>query len=320
MIAGVVGAGRGGGRARAPPSRRRPGSRTRRARRTGTARTRWPAGRRSPSPRTIAVSLWTATTRAGRRPPAANGAKARSHPASQPRRIGAVARVIAQPDPLELAGALGVALGPAERPQPERDEHDAHRRCSGQTSWSSSVTGVPSIEPGAHAVEDVGRRRQARQHLHPLGQDLDRVVHAADEQQARLQHERHLRAALDVQQRQDRGDHADADEAERAEQHEHDGGRRVRAREVELSGRTARARRRSRPCGRGRRPSRTATEPSSCDQRRTGRHERVLEGALPALDGDRLGDPAEHDRQVVPEDRSHHQRQQQRRVCPGRHR
>ena len=43
-----------------------------------------------------------------------------------------------------------------------------------------------------------------------------------------------------------------------------------------------------------------------------GRHERVLEGALPALDRDRLGDPAEHDRQVVPEDRPDHQRQQQR--------
>ncbi|MEJ7697542.1 MAG: hypothetical protein WKF78_13220 [Candidatus Limnocylindrales bacterium] len=28
-------------------------------------------------------------------------------------------------DPLELAGTLGVALRTAERPQPERDEHDA---------------------------------------------------------------------------------------------------------------------------------------------------------------------------------------------------
>ena len=45
------------------------------------------------------------------------------------------------------------------------------------------------------------------------------------------------------------------------------------------------------------------------------RHHRVLERALPALDGDRLGDPAEDDRQVVPEDRPDHQRQEQARVA-----
>ena len=42
-----------------------------------------------------------------------------------------------------------------------------------------------------------------------------------------------------------------------------------------------------------------------------GRHHRVLERALPALDGDGLGDPAEDHRQVVPEDRPDHQRQEQ---------
>ena len=42
-----------------------------------------------------------------------------------------------------------------------------------------------------------------------------------------------------------------------------------------------------------------------------GRHHRVLERALPALDGDRLGDPAEHHRQVVPEDRPDDQGQEQ---------
>ena len=42
-----------------------------------------------------------------------------------------------------------------------------------------------------------------------------------------------------------------------------------------------------------------------------GRHHRVLEGSLPALDRDRLGDPAEDHRQVVPEDRPDHQGQKQ---------
>ncbi len=86
---------------------------------------------RSPSARHRArstVSRWTATTRAGRRPSAANGAKAASQPASQPSGSSA-GRTIASTtsaDPLQLAGPLGVALGAAERPQPERDEHDAH--------------------------------------------------------------------------------------------------------------------------------------------------------------------------------------------------
>ena len=50
-------------------------------------------------------------------------------------------------DSLQLAGALGVALGPAERPQPERDEHD------------------PTDEQRPHVVEQLGRpacRRSAR--------------------------------------------------------------------------------------------------------------------------------------------------------------
>ena len=46
-----------------------------------------------------------------------------------------------------------------------------------------------------------------------------------------------------------------------------------------------------------------------------GRHHRVLEGALPALDGDRLGNPAEHHGQVVPEDRPDHQEEDQTRTA-----
>ena len=45
------------------------------------------------------------------------------------------------------------------------------------------------------------------------------------------------------------------------------------------------------------------------------RHERVLEGALPALDGDGLGDPREHDGQVVPEDGADDQGQEQPRIA-----
>jgi hypothetical protein len=153
-----------------------------------------------------------------------------------------------------------------------------------------------------------------REHLHPARQDLHRVIDAADEQQARLQHERHLRAAFHVQQRQDGGDHADPDEAERAEQHEHDRRHRVRVREIEL-----REEQHERDEDHGRVDE--AVDHRVQDRAEQLRpapdrgHERVLEGAFPALDRDGLGDPAEDDRQVVPEDRSHHQREQQRRAA-----
>ncbi len=60
----------------------------------------------SPRPsRTMDVSRWTATTRAGRRPSAANGAKASAQPASQPSASSAwsaSASVIGQPTRFSL--------------------------------------------------------------------------------------------------------------------------------------------------------------------------------------------------------------------------
>jgi hypothetical protein len=149
-----------------------------------------------------------------------------------------------------------------------------------------------------------------RQHLHPGRQDIDRIVDAADEQQARLQDERHLRPALHVQQRQDRGEHPDADEAERAEQHERDGGAGVCCRQVQLREEQDQRDEDDRSVDEA---VDHRVQHGSEQLRRApdGRHHRVLERAFPSLDGDRFRDPAEHDRQVVPEDRPDHQGQQQ---------
>ena len=220
--------------------------------------------------------------------------------------------VIVLPDTLELAGALGVALRPPERPQPERDEDGARDEERPHQVQQLGEWCAPD-EPAAHAVEDVGRRRQSRQDLHPVRQHVDGVVHAADQQQAGLQHERHLGAAFHVQERQDRGDHADPDEAERAEQHERERGHGVRVREVEL-----REEQEQHDEDHGRVDEavdhRVADRSQQLRPAPDGCHEGVLEGPFPALDRHGLGDPAEHDGEVVPEDRTHHQRQEQRRA------
>src|SRR4249919_887363 len=114
---------------------------------------RWPA-----SPRTNDVSRWTATTRPGRRPSAANGAKDVAQLASQPRASSPVDPIATSADPLELAGALGVALGPAERPQPERDEHGTHHD-QRPDEVQQLVQRRAVDQPGANALEDVGGRR-----------------------------------------------------------------------------------------------------------------------------------------------------------------
>ena len=84
----------------------RPVAGARRARSTcrGGPRRRAPGG--DPRPRTAR------RTPPSRRP--SRGPRARS------------VRSLTSADSLELAGALGIALGPAEGPQPERDEHGAH--------------------------------------------------------------------------------------------------------------------------------------------------------------------------------------------------
>ena len=86
-----------------------------------------PIDRPSPS-RTIERLLWTATTRAGRRPTGRErreGLRPAGVPAKPASMVGRRS-ISCSADPLELAGALGVALRAAERPQPERDEDDAH--------------------------------------------------------------------------------------------------------------------------------------------------------------------------------------------------
>ena len=214
-----------------PPCRRRP-SRRRPAGRPGPSaswrsRPEITASRSPVGVATTQASRWAATTRAGRQPAASNGRKAVAQPGSQPRswRVRETAAVIGasiSPTRLSLPVRFAYSLGAPERPEAGRDEHDAHDDQRHDVVPQRRHR-HPVEQAGADAVEDVGRRRQLRQHLHPLGQDADRVVHARHEQQARLDDERHLRPALDVQQRQDRGHHPDAHEAERAEQHEHRG-------------------------------------------------------------------------------------------------
>ena len=65
------------------------------------------------------------------------------------------------PDSLQLARALGVALGRAERPQPERDEHDAHHEQRPDVADEGGQRDAVD-EPGPHAVEGVRGRREPR--------------------------------------------------------------------------------------------------------------------------------------------------------------
>src|SRR5438093_1939604 len=264
----------------------------------------------------------SATTRAGSRPSAACSACAFSIAVVQPRWARPPVDVVIEwpphrrrlpdrdsSDSLQLSGPLGVALGATERPQPERDEDGTHHdERPDITEERRHRRAVDQALP--HTVQDVRRRRQVRQDLHPAGQDVDRVVDPTDEQQARLEDERHLRAALDVQQREDRRDHPDPDETERAKQHEGDDRQRIRAGEVELGEEQDQHdedhRRVDQPV-----QHRVQDRPEQLRPAPDRRHHRVLERSFPALDADRLGDPAEHYRQVVPEDRPDHQQEQQ---------
>src|SRR5664279_4319844 len=108
--------------------------------------------------------------------------------------IGVIGSTIASisAHPLELAGPLGVALGLAEAPHAHGDEHDRHDHERPDVA-EEPVEADTLDEGGPDAVEDVGRRRQVRQDLHPAWQDGDGVVDPAHEEQDRLEDERHLR-------------------------------------------------------------------------------------------------------------------------------
>src|SRR5438045_4419058 len=113
-------------------------------------------------------------TRAGSRPSAAWGAWARASSADQPNAarfasLGGTVAVIGRSavsgfstsaDPLQLAGPLGVALGPAERPQPERDEERAHQDQRPDITDQGRHRRTVDEAPPA-GVEHVGRRRAA---------------------------------------------------------------------------------------------------------------------------------------------------------------
>ena len=86
---------------------------------------------------------------AGRRPPSPRPSRGRrAGSGSRWRRM----RPSSSADPLELAGPLRVALGAPERPQPERDEHDAHH-----DQRPDVVRGAPS--PASPSIRPRGRRR-----------------------------------------------------------------------------------------------------------------------------------------------------------------
>ena len=186
---------------------------------------------------------------------------------------------------------------------------------SGQTSDHSSVDGHPIDETRPDALQDVRRRRELGQELHPLRQDRDAVVDAAHQQDQRLEHEGHLGAAFHVQQGQDGGHHADADERRRAEDHDHGRSDEVRVRQVEAE----EQRQHHQDDGRVDQAvhDREHGRAEQLHPAPDGRHEGVLERALPALPGHRLGDEAEDDGQVVPEDGADHQREHQLAGCPA---
>src|SRR3954469_3303270 len=138
------------------------------------------AARCSPAvPRTWYEPRSSATTRAGWRPSSACGACAEASVSVQPSATSAATSLISA-HPLQLAGPLRVALGPAECPQAERDQERAHHEERPDIA-EKRRDGRAVDQALPDPVEDVGRGRDMRQHLHPAGKDVDRVVHAAHE-------------------------------------------------------------------------------------------------------------------------------------------
>src|SRR4051812_17642816 len=116
------------------------------------------AARCSPAvPRTWYEPRSSATTRAGWRPSSACGAWAEASVSVQPSARSA-ARSLISADPLQLAGPLRVALGPTERPQPERDQEDAHHE--ERPDVAEKRRDRRTVDQAlADAVEDVRRGR-----------------------------------------------------------------------------------------------------------------------------------------------------------------
>ena len=171
----------------------------------------------------------------------------------------------------------------------------------------------PVEEPGPDAVEDVGRRRELREHLHPPRQHARPGSRRPDTSSRHdWSDERHLGAALHVEQRQDRGHHADADEAERAQEHEDrrpspgSSTPRSSCGEEQPGARPA-----SPPCGRGRSAIAYRHEPSSWVQRRTGAMN--VYSSVPSQRSTAIVSAIqrEDDGEVVPEDGADDEREEQ---------
>ena len=156
---------------------------------------------------------------------------------------------------LKIARPSGMQAAPISEQRPDVVPHRRERR---------------AVEDRrADPVERVRRGRDLREPLHPLGQDLDRVVDAGHDEQHALRDEPELRALLRRDQRQHRGHHPDPEERD-GRHDEHDerrgevrvrrtAGRRTppRPRRAGSRGRARRARRR-RPSRRGASPARAA--------------------------------------------------------------
>ena len=118
----------------------------------------------------------------------------------------------------------------------QRPDVRPHRR---QTPAPSMI--ASRIPSSAYVAGEIDREP-----LHPLGQDLDRVVDAGDDEQQPLGDEAELRALLGRDQRQDGGHHPDPDERDRGDEQHEQGGREVGVRQ-DRGRRRARRRRRAAP-------------------------------------------------------------------------
>ena len=169
---------------------------------------------------------------------------------------------------------------------------------SGQTSCQSEPSDAPSriaarIPSSAYVAGEIFA-------IHCiLGQHLDGVVDARDDEQHPLGDEAELGALLRRDEREDHGRHSDPEERDRRDDQDHEHRDEVRVLELETEERRDDDEQQDRPDE----PIEDSEDARPPEVHRPGerRHERVLDRPLPALPGHGLREELEDDSEVGPD-------------------
>src|SRR5215212_4136477 len=208
------------------------------------------------------------------------------------------------PAPLELPGALGVALAEVEDEEPQGDEDYAHDQ--ERPDALPEPREASPLEKGRPCpLERVGHGGDRGDGLHPTGEHVHLVVDAGDEQQHGRDYVADLLALLGGEQRQHGGDYAEADERDAAHREYQEGAPVVRVREVEVEEQVADAKGDHRLQDAV--DDRVEAHPEEVGHAARGAHESVLDSPLPPLPAHRLGEHVEEHREVVPEEGANEQ-------------